>query len=729
MTAAGQTTPSPLPPPSPAGALGPATTTDLVARANQLRLLIEHHNRRYHQLDDPEISDADYDLLVRELQDIEASDVYADLGDDLFDRSDLSQLSQLSQPQLSQSPTRLVGAPASAQFSAVEHLQPMMSLDNVFGWEELQQWDARNRKILGADTTFRYVVELKIDGLAMSILYRGGVYQRAATRGDGRIGEDVTNNVATIAAVPKRLTTSTPPSLVEVRGEVYMPRRAFVELNERRGEAGEPRFANPRNSAAGSLRQKDSRVTASRELSFWSYQLGAIEGGPVFTRHSQTLEFLSDCGLPVNPATVVVDSLDAVFERCRHWQEHRHDLPYDIDGIVIKLDDLSHRNELGSTSKAPRWATAYKLPPEERTTLLRAIQVSIGRTGRATPFAVLEPVFVGGSTVSMATLHNQDQVKAKDVRPGDTVIVRKAGDVIPEVLGPVLSLRPPDAPEWQFPEDCPVCGHLLERPENESDHRCRNIACPAQAFARVVHFGSRGAMDIEGLGEKSVGLFIDQGLLNDVGDIYSLGQRADELRSLDRYGETSIANLLSAIEGSKERPLGNLLFGLNIRHVGSTMGQVLAKAFGGLDALATASVEEIAAVEGVGSTIAQSVAVWFADEDNRALIERLRTAGLNFDGPAAPDNPQTLIGVSIVVTGTLVGFSRDGAEEAITSRGGKCPSSVSKKTTAVVAGDEPGASKLTKALELGVPVLDEAGFVTLLESGQLPGQLKAELPG
>ncbi len=668
-------------------------------RAQSLRAQIAHHNDRYHAQDNPEISDADYDALVRELRVLEAE--YPEL-------------------ETSISPTQLVGAPAAVQFSPVEHLQPMMSLDNAFGWDELQQWDQRNRKLLGDDQPLRYVVELKIDGLAISLLFQSGVYVRAATRGDGKVGEDVSSNVRTIAAVPKLLTTSTPPSLMEGRGEVYMPRRSFEELNERRALAGEAQFANPRNSAAGSLRQKDSRVTASRDLSYWCYQLGAIEGGPTFTTHSETLEFLSECGLPVNPETVVVDSLEEVFAKCAYWQEHRHDLPYDIDGIVIKLDDLRQREELGSTSKAPRWAIAYKLPPEERTTLLKDIQVSIGRTGRATPFAVLEPVFVGGSTVSMATLHNQDQVRAKDVRPGDTVIVRKAGDVIPEVLGPVLALRPNDAPEWHFPEDCPVCGQRLDRPVNESDHRCKNIACPAQAFARIVHFGSRGAMDIEGLGEKSVELFIEHGLLNDVGEIYSLTDRADDLRALDRYGETSIANLLSAIEGSKSRPLGNLLFGLNIRHVGGTMGQVLAKGFGHLDKLASATEAEIASVEGVGSTIAASVAAWFADEDNRALIERLRAAGLNFVGPAAPENPQTLVGMTIVVTGSLEGFSRDGAEAAITSRGGKSPGSVSKKTTAVVVGAEPGASKLTKAQELGVPILDEAGFAILLATGQLP---------
>jgi DNA ligase (NAD+) len=676
-----------------------SVTDGPASRALVLRAQIDHHNARYHQMDSPEISDADYDGLVLELRALEEQ--YPQLIDDL-------------------SPTKSVGAPAAAQFSPVTHLTPMMSLDNAFGWEELQSWDARNRKLLEPGTQIRYVVELKIDGLAMSILYENGVYKRSATRGDGRVGEDVSDNVRTIAAVPKRLATSTPPSVMEARGEVYMPRAAFESLNERRGEAGEPLFANPRNSAAGSLRQKDSRVTAGRELSFWCYQLGALEGGPSFTSHSATLAFLEECGLPVNPDTIVVDSLVAVFERCQHWQEHRHDLPYDIDGVVIKIDDLGLRSELGSTSKAPRWAIAYKLPPEERTTILKDIQVSIGRTGRATPFAVLEPVFVGGSTVSMATLHNQDQVKFKDVRPGDTVIVRKAGDVIPEVLGPVLSLRPADAPEWHFPHDCPVCNEPLLRPKNESDHRCKNPSCPAQAFARIVHFGSRGAMDIEGLGEKSVGLFIEQNLLNDLGDVFALAQRTDDLRALDRYGETSISNLLAAIEGSKTRPLGNLLFGLNIRHVGSTMGQVLAKAFGHLDALASATEEQIAATEGVGTTIAKSVAEWFEDADNLALIERLRAANVNFAGPAPSTVAQTLVGMSIVVSGGLEGFSRDGAEEAITSRGGKSPGSVSKKTTALVVGNDPGASKVTKAQECGVPILNEAQFVTLLETGQLP---------
>jgi DNA ligase (NAD+) len=688
------------------------------ARAAQLvslRARIEHHNVRYHTLDDPEISDAEYDVLVRELASLE-TELEAEL-----DAAELL---------LADSPAQRVGAAVSTAFGEVTHISPMMSLDNVFDGDELAGWWKRNGKLLGAEAAdrARFVCELKIDGLAMSLLYRNGVYERAATRGDGRVGEDVTENVRTIAAVPKKIVpanvndlfSSRVPDLLEVRGEVFMPREAFEALNRRRGEAGEPLFANPRNSAAGSLRQKDSTVTAGRELSFLCYQLGAVEGGPTFTTHSESLTFLGDGGFPVNPAIKVVDTLDEVLEFCLYWQHHRHDLSYDIDGIVIKLDDLALRAELGVTSKAPRWAIAYKFPPEERHTKLRDIMVSIGRTGRATPFAVLEPVFVGGSTVAMATLHNQDQVRLKDVRPGDTVIVRKAGDVIPEVVGPVRSLRPEGLAEWVFPTHCPACKELLVRPENESDTRCVNPDCPAQAWARIAHFASRGAMDIEGLGERTIGSFIELGLLSNVGEIYSLRERTTELRQLEGFGETSIRNVLEAIETSKTRPLGNLLFGLNIRHVGSTMGQVLAKAFGHMDRLASATSAEIAATEGVGNVIAESVAEWFAKPTNAILIETLRAYGLNFEGPAGPTEEQTLVGMSVVVTGSLEGFSRDGAEEAIVARGGKSPGSVSKKTTAVVVGAEPGAAKLSKAADLGVPVLDEAAFVKLLETGELP---------
>jgi DNA ligase (NAD+) len=680
-----------------------AVPSEIADRVERLRSEIGHHNQRYYELDDPEVTDAEYDALLRELVDLEA------------------EFPELASPT---SPTQHVGGRAAPQFSEAVHRVPMMSLDNAFTADELLGWGQRLERRLGAEGQgIGYVCELKIDGLAMSLTYERGRLVRAATRGDGRVGEDLTANVSTIAAVPKRLRntggTAPIPDLVEVRGEVFMPIAAFERLNERQAAAGERLFANPRNSAAGSLRQKDSSITASRELSLWTYQLGALEGGPGFSSHHDTLAWLQGLGLPVNPEIRTVATLDDVYRLCQHWQEHRHDLPYEIDGVVVKVDDLRLRDELGSTSKAPRWAIAYKFPPEERTTTLKDIMVSIGRTGKATPFAMLEPVFVGGSTVQLATLHNQDQVRAKDVRPGDTVVVRKAGDVIPEVVKPVLAERPEGLPEWQFPTECPVCGGPLLRLEGESDTFCTNVDCPGQRWARICHFTSRGAMDIEGLGERSVQLFLEHGLVNDPADIYFLDW--ERVRGLERFGEVSVANLQAAIEASKQRPLANLLVGLGIRHAGGTVSQVLARAFGHLDPLLAATGEEIAAVEGIGPIIARSVHEFFASERNRALIERFRDAGLNLAGPGQPDLPQTLLGLSVVVTGTLEGFSRDGAEEAVKARGGKAPGSVSKKTTAVVVGESPGAAKLTKAQDLGVPILDEAGFEHLLATGELPG--------
>jgi DNA ligase (NAD+) len=477
-------------------------------------------------------------------------------------------------------------------------------------------------------------------------------------------------------------------------------------------------FSNPRNSGAGSLRQKDPAITASRDLSFWAYQLGAVEGGPVFAEHRQTLEWMRAEGFPVNPNIATLNGLDEVNDYCRHWLDHRHDLDYEIDGVVVKVDNLAQRLELGATSKAPRWAIAFKFPPEERTTALKDILVSIGRTGKATPFAMLEPVFVSGSTVKLATLHNEDQVRAKDVRPGDTVIVRKAGDVIPEVRGPVLSLRPPDLPAWQFPTQCPICGQPLVRLEGESDTFCVNTDCPGQRVMRISHFAGRGAMDIEGLGERTVSQFCQAGLLGDVADIYALDY--DRVREFEGFGEVSIANLQRAIEASKARPLANLLVGLSIRHLGGTGSQVLARAMGHLDRIVAAPVEEMATIEGIGPVIAASVGQFFALEVNRDVIERLRRAGVNFEGPAAPRVAQVLTGASVVVTGTLAGWSREGAEEAIKLRGGKAPGSVSKKTTAVVVGTEPGAAKLAKAQQLGIPLLDEEGFARLLETGEIP---------
>jgi DNA ligase (NAD+) len=675
------------------------TPRDPAEHIEQLRETIRHHDRLYYEDAAPEIPDADYDDLLRELKALE--DEYPDLI-------------------TPDSPTRTVRGAPSSQFAPVVHSVAMMSLDNAFDLDELQAWGKRLQRrldALGESQTASFACELKIDGVAVSLRYENGELVRGATRGDGRIGEDITANVRAIADIPNALPAGAPPVL-EVRGEVYMPLAVFERINRAQVDAGLRTYVNPRNTAAGSLRQKDASITARRELAFWSYQLGEVEGGPGLNSHHETLGWLRGLGFPVNPEVALLDDLPAVYELCRQWQEHRHDLDYEIDGVVVKVDDIGLRRELGATSKAPRWAIAFKFPPEERTTLLHDIMVSIGRTGRATPFARLEPVFVGGSTIAVATLHNQDQVKAKDVRPGDIVIVRKAGDVIPEVVGPVLADRPERGlPEWEFPTDCPVCGTALVRPEGEADHRCPNERCPARIAGAIEHFASRGAMDIEGLGEQRVRLFQDLGMLNDIADVYFLD--FDRLRSLEGFGETSAANLSEAIEASKTRPLPNLLVGLNIRHLGPATAEAIARHFGHLDRIMAASAEEIAAVDGVGPIIAEAVHAWFRVDENRAVVDKLREVGVNLEGPGTPEVPQTLAGMSVVVTGTLTHFSREQVEEAIKARGGKAPGSVSKKTTAVVVGEGPGASKLNKARELGVPVLDEAGFEHLLETGEL----------
>jgi DNA ligase (NAD+) len=667
---------------------------DPTSRVASLRREIDYHNERYHTLDDPEISDADYDALVRELRELE-----------------------LAHPELAtaDSPTQRVGFAANATFAPVTHATAMMSLDNAMDEGELRAWGDRAAKGL-AGLEAVYVCELKIDGLAMSLRYENGRLVQAATRGDGRVGEDVTANVATIASVPKQLRGDGVPTVLEVRGEVYMPTAAFEAMNARQEAAGEKKFVNPRNSAAGSLRQKDPRITASRELSMWCYQLGEVVGGPAFTSHHESLDWIRGLGFPVNPETQVVTSLDAVYARASHWQQHRHDLDYEIDGLVVKVDAFAQRDLLGVTSKAPRWAIAYKFPPEERTTVLRDIQVSIGRTGRATPFAVLEPVFVGGSTVGMATLHNQDQVAAKDVRPGDTVIVRKAGDVIPEVVGPVLEKRPKGSVPWQFPTTCacPLATTLV-RPEGESDTRCVEPECPFQRDARIIHFASRGAMDIEGMGDKTVFALSTADLVRDAADLYSLTK--EQLLTLEGFGEISANNLLAAIEGSRSRPLARLLVGLGCKHLGPSAAEALARSFGNLDAILEASEADLATVDGVGATIAAAVTRWFGIDRNRAMIEKFRAAGLAFGNVERSVLPQVLAGKAVVVTGSLAGFNREEAEAAIKDRGGKSPGSVSKKTFAVVVGDDPGASKVSKATELGIPMLDEAGFNRLLETG------------
>ncbi len=903
---------------------------------------MRHHDEQYHVRDAPEIPDADYDDLVVELRALEER--HPGLADP-------------------DSPTATVGAAPSVLFAPVAHGVPMMSLDNAFDLEELRAWDARAASRFGGPVG-PYVCELKFDGLAISVRYERGRLVRAATRGDGRVGEDVTHNVATIADVPRYLGAGA-PEVLEVRGEVYMAIPAFERLNEARQAAGEARYANPRNTAAGSLRQKDPTVTATRELSWWCYQMGTMTGGPVISRHSETLEYLDSLGLPVNDAWLLGTDLAAVEDYVRAAEQRRHDHDYETDGVVIKLDDFGRQAELGATSHHPRWAIAYKFPPEERSTRLLDIQVSIGGKGKATPFAVLEPVFVGGSTVQMATLHNEDQVKAKDVRPGDTVVVRKAGDVIPEVLRPVLSERPEGLPAWEFPKFCGCPNRSpLVREEGDAAHHCRHPNCPHQQAGAIEHFASRGAMDIEGLGEKNVRLLIAEGLLSDVGDIYELPAAAERIAKLEMessYGEdnakrllaaveastgwpagsrlggqydyrrlaaaqapsrwlsaellqglgikgvgkktaqalakrvgslsavsaasegdlaavkgvsrkaaanvrsffgdpderallaelaavgveaaagvaeasrtattrvsdggstpnelhhvakaaetaTAVAapiaavssadqlvrrirayagamgiarlgekladdlvanrlvgsvadlyrlderrvadlrvvrtfgpkntdNLLAGIEASKERSLARLLFGLNIRHLGAAVGEYLARAVADqlpedleavddLDRIVRASEDDLAEVSGVGPTIAASVRAFFYDEDNLAVVAKLRAAGVNCAGPAPTNADEamsaTLEGKTIVVTGTLENYSREGATAAISARGGRSPGSVSRGTTAVVAGSSPGASKLMKAEKLGVTVLDEEAFEHLLATGELPGAL------
>ena len=671
----------------------------------ELRKQVQYHNARYHGHDDPEISDAEFDELARELRQLEIE--HPELVDD-------------------SSPTLSVGSAAITTFDPVVHRVPMTSLDNAMDESELRAWGDRVAKGLG-DQTVRYVCELKIDGLAISIRYENGVLVQAATRGDGKVGEDVTANVATISSLPKQIASA--PEVVEVRGEIFMSIAAFEKLKAEReaenlerisnGRSPLPVPVNPRNAGAGSLRQKDPSITAKRDMSLWSYQLGEVIGGPEFSSHHDTLEFLRTLGFPVNPAITIVDSIEAVTQFCNEWKDRRHELPYEIDGVVIKVDDLSQREQLGFTSRAPRWAIAFKFPPEEKHTLLLDIQVSVGRTGRTTPFAVLEPVFVGGSTVGMATLHNRDQVAAKDVRPGDTVVVRKAGDVIPEVVGPVLSKRPKNSEPWVFPTQCPCpVKSTLVKLDDVADTRCVEPNCPFQRDQRIMYFASRGAMDIEGLGDRTVFALSDAGLVADVGDLYSV--TVEQLLTLEGFAELSAQNLVASIQASRSRPLPKLLTALGIKNLGPAAAESLASEFGSLEAIAVATAEELSAVDGVGGVIAASITSWFAITENAAIIKKLREAGVEFGRVEISTQPQTLTGKAVVVTGSLSAYSRDGAEEAIKSRGGKSPGSVSAKTFAVVLGESPGASKVTKAEQLGIPVLNEAGFEILLATGELP---------
>ncbi len=654
-------------------------------RIAELREAIDYHSYRYHVLDDPEIADVEYDALNRELIELEET------------------FPELVTPD---SPTQRIGAPPSDLFAPVLHRTAMMSLDNCFSLEELQAWGKRVERGIGAADGF--VVEQKMDGVAVNLIYEDGILVKGATRGDGRTGEDITGNLKTIAAVPLRLRGDA-PKILEVRGEVYMTTADFAKLNERLGEKEGKVFANPRNAAAGSLRQKDPKVTARRKLSLVCHGIGYAEGRR-FKAHSEALETLRELGLRTNVKNRRVDDLDEVYEYCTHWQEHRHDVPYEIDGVVVKVDSIDQQEELGYTAKAPRWAIAYKFPPEERTTLLHKISVHVGRTGVATPWAQLEPVFVGGVTISTATLHNEDEIKRKDIREKDTVTVRRAGDVIPEVVGPVLSLRPKGSRPFVMPKKCPSCGGRLVREEGEAATRCVNLECPSQLVESLFHFASRGAMDIEGLGYKTIIWLTERGLLKDVADVYSL--RPEHFEGHEGWGEISIMNLINAIESSKKRPLGNVLIALGIPHVGGRAFDIAAQA-GSLDRLREMTEEDFLAMEGIGPVIARSIAAFFSQPRNLDVIERLQAAGVDpVEAPRKKEGP--LLGKTFVITGTLEGFSRQGAQDAVEELGGKVTGSVSKKTDYVVVGENPGASKFDKARELGIETLDEAAFRSLL---------------
>ena len=773
------------------GASDSAELRDL-DRMRELAELVNRYDIEYHRDDSPSVPDAEYDTRKRELLELEAR--YPDHADP-------------------NSPTQRVGAELSALFGEVVHSRPMMSLDNAMDYDELRAWHGRVMRGLTAAQPMLFdgdtgensgdapaveapepklICELKFDGLAVSLRYEQGRLVQAATRGNGRVGEDVTANVATLADIPRQLTTTSPvPALIEVRGEIYLPLDRFRELNESQAQARDdlmnasasarrqladagdmpaserrrleslakltpadvqrrhPDYANARNTAAGSLRQKDPSIVATRGLSFWSYDVGELAGGPDLGGADEVFEYLDQLGMPVNPEIRTFGTLAEVEDFCTRWERDRHKPAYEIDGVVVKVADLGLRAQLGYTSRAPRWAIAYKFPPEERTTTLREIMVSIGRTGRATPFAVMEPVFVGGSTVSLATLHNEDQVAAKDVRPGDTVIVRKAGDVIPEVVGPVIAERLEDSKPWLFPTSCPSCGSKLERNEGDANTYCRNRACRDRVIQGIGYFVGRNALDIEGLGERTVYQLHEAGFVTDPADLFRLHVKdltGDEellragtaeswalwawrpvaIEGLEGFAQKSAESLVIEIDDARESPLANLLIGLGIDHLGPTASELLARRFGALELIMKATAEELAEIDGIGPIIAASVTGFFADDDNRALVKKLHRMKVRSDVVDAPEDsadvPLVLDGRSVVVSGNLDGWfiGRDDAKRAIIQRGGKSPSSVNKSTFALVAGARAGQAKLDRAADLDVPVLDEDGLRVLLEVGELP---------
>ena len=692
---------------------------DPAARAEALRREIEHHSYQYYALDAPTISDAAFDSLMRELREIEAA-----------------------HPELvtASSPTQRVGGYVGEQFAPVVHERRMYSLDNAMDLDELDEWMDRTAEACGGSLP-PLCCELKIDGSSIALTYEDGVLVRAATRGDGTTGEDVTVNMRTVRDVPLRLreaargTIAPGVETLELRGEVYMPKKSFEALNAAAEEEGRAPFANPRNAAAGSLRQKDPAVTKMRDLSTFMYAI-ADDGALEVEGQWELLQWLRKAGFHVNPDVRLCTTAEEVRGFCRECLERRESLPYEIDGVVVKVNDFARQRAMGFTARAPRWAIAFKFPPEEKTTLLRDITVQVGRTGALTPVAELVPVVVAGSTVARATLHNLDEVHRKDVRVGDTVIVRKAGDVIPEVLGPVLSLRSPEARIWEMPSVCPSCGSPVVRDPGEVAFRCISIDCPAQALERLLHWASRGALDIDGMGEEIVSRLVESGRVADVADYYSLSE--EELASLDmgrvkadgepvRLGHTVAKKLVAAIEASKGRTFARVLFGLGIRHVGKTTAEAIAAAYPSMDALSTAGEDELAGIYGVGPKVAHGMWLFFRTPDNVSVIERLRAAGVTMaDEAAAPGEevPQVLAGLTFVLTGTLThsGMTRDEAGARLKAMGAKVSGSVSKKTSFVVAGENAG-SKYDKAVALGVPVLDEAQLLNLLETGEVPREV------
>ena len=695
------------------------------ARAAELNRILNHAAYAYYALDNPELTDAEFDRLLIELQQLEAA--YPELVTE-------------------DSYTQRVGGYVSEQFEPVQHAARMYSMDDAMNLEELDAWLSRTDEALGASPTnpVAYTCELKIDGLGVALTYRDGQFVRAATRGDGSTGENVTANVLTISDVPRELALAGLEQVenrglnqsIEVRGEVYMPKHSFIRLNEDADAAGKQPFANPRNAAAGSLRQKDPKITAHRDLETFIYAVA--DEGPLDV-HSQWefLNWLRSCGFNVNPHARRCLSAQEVHDFCAQALEQRGDLNYDIDGVVVKVDSFASQEALGFTSRAPRWAIAFKFPPEEKQTVLREIRIQVGRTGVLTPVAEFDPVTVAGSTIARATLHNLDEIRRKNVRAGDTIIVHKAGDVIPEVVGPVLNLRPADSVEFQMPTTCPSCGSPVIQEEGEVAFRCVSIDCPAQAVERLIHWGSRKAMDIDGLGDELINRMVEEGVLSDVADFYDKlteevlasmptgrvydTDTADHLSGDSiPVGHTIAKKVMAKVEESKTRGLGRVLFGIGMRHVGANVAELLAQEFGSIQALATAPVEKIAEIPGIGPKIAESVHEFFSIPENVAVIERLRQAGVVLEEEKSENElPQTLAGLTFVLTGTLEHFTRDEAGAQLKAMGAKVSGSVSKKTSFVVAGEAAG-SKLTKAESLGVPVLDEAALQQILETGQAP---------